>query len=83
MEKQENTKYPLLGKIDSPADLRALPESALPQVCAELREFIIESCSTNPGHFASSLGSVELTVALHYVYDTPNDKLVWDVGHQA
>ncbi len=83
MEKQEKTKYPLLGKIDSPADLRALPESALPQVCAELREFIIESCSTNPGHFASSLGSVELTVALHYVYDTPNDKLVWDVGHQA
>ena len=83
MDKLENTKYPLLGKIDSPADLRALPESALPQVCAELREFIIESCSTNPGHFASSLGSVELTVALHYVYDTPNDKLVWDVGHQA
>ena len=78
-----NSKYPLLGEINSPADLRALPEKLLPQVCKELRDFIIESCSTNPGHFASSLGSVELTVALHYVYDTPYDKLVWDVGHQA
>lgn len=78
-----NSKYPLLRKINSPADLRALPEKQLPQVCKELRDFIIESCSTNPGHFASSLGSVELTVALHYVYDTPYDKLVWDVGHQA
>ncbi len=83
MEKEIETKYPLLGKIDSPADLRALPESKLPEVCKELRNFIIESCSTNPGHFASSLGSVELTVALHYVFDTPSDKLVWDVGHQA
>lgn len=76
-------KYPLLGTINSPADLRALPEKQLPQVCKELRDFIIEACSTNPGHFASSLGSVELTVALHYVFDTPTDKLVWDVGHQA
>lgn len=83
METKDCTKYPLLSKIDSPADLRALPEKLLPRVCAELRDFIIESCSTNPGHFASSLGSVELTVALHYVYDTPADKLVWDVGHQA
>lgn len=83
MEKENATKYPLLGKIDSPADLRALPEDKLPEVCRELRNFIIESCSTNPGHFASSLGSVELTVALHYVFDTPSDKLVWDVGHQA
>lgn len=83
MEKENDIKYPLLGKIDSPADLRALPEEKLPEVCRELREFIIESCSTNPGHFASSLGSVELTVALHYVFDTPSDKLVWDVGHQA
>lgn len=78
-----NSKYPLLGKINSPADLRKLPEKQLPQVCKELRDFIIESCSTNPGHFASSLGTVELTVALHYVFDTPCDKLVWDVGHQA
>ncbi len=78
-----NEKYPLLKNINSPADLRKLPEEQLPEVCRELRDFIIESCSTNPGHFASSLGSVELTVALHYVFDTPNDKLVWDVGHQA
>ena len=83
MNMENSDKYPLLGKINSPADLRALPENRLPQVCKELREFIIEACSTNPGHFASSLGSVELTVALHYVFDTPNDKLVWDVGHQA
>lgn len=77
------TKYPLLGKINSPADLRQLPEESLPQVCSELRNFIIDSLANNPGHFASSLGSVELTVALHYVFSTPDDKLVWDVGHQA
>lgn len=77
------TKYPLLGKINSPADLRQLPEEFLPQVCSELRNFIIDSLANNPGHFASSLGSVELTVALHYVFSTPDDKLVWDVGHQA
>ena len=77
------TKYPLLQKINSPADLRKLPEKDLPQVCSELRGFIIDSLANNPGHFASSLGSVELTVALHYVFSTPDDKLVWDVGHQA
>ena len=77
------TKYPLLGKINSPADLRQLPEEVLPQLCNELRNFIIDSLANNPGHFASSLGSVELTVALHYVFSTPDDKLVWDVGHQA
>ena len=76
-------KYPLLSKIDSPADLRKLPEEKLPAVCAELRAFIIESLSNNPGHFASSLGAVELTVALHYTMETPHDKIVWDVGHQA
>ena len=80
---EDLTKYPLLAKIDSPADLRLLPEKDLPQVCSELREFIIDSLANNPGHFASSLGSVELTVALHYVFSTPDDKLVWDVGHQA
>ena len=80
---EDLTKYPLLGKINSPADLRQLPETDLPQVCSELREFIIDSLANNPGHFASSLGSVELTVALHYVFSTPEDKLVWDVGHQA
>lgn len=76
-------KYPLLESINSPADLRKLPEKELPQVCKELRDFIIDSLANNPGHFASSLGSVELTVALHYVFSTPDDKLVWDVGHQA
>lgn len=77
------TKYPLLKSIETPADLRKLPEKELPQLCKELRGFIIDSLANNPGHFASSLGSVELTVALHYVYSTPNDKIVWDVGHQA
>lgn len=76
-------KYPLLESINTPADLRKLPEKDLPQVCRELRDFIIDSLANNPGHFASSLGSVELTVALHYVFSTPDDKLVWDVGHQA
>ena len=79
----EEKKFPLLSNINSPADLRKLPESMLPQVCDELRDFIIESLANNPGHFASSLGTVELTVALHYTMDTPDDKLVWDVGHQA
>ena len=76
-------KYPLLESLDTPADLRKLPEKKLVQVCDELRSFIIDSLANNPGHFASSLGSVELTVALHYVFSTPEDKLVWDVGHQA
>lgn len=79
----ENKKFTLLNNINSPSDLRKLSEKQLPQVCNELREFIIESLSNNPGHFASSLGTVELTVALHYVMDTPDDKIVWDVGHQA
>lgn len=81
MEKE--VKYPLLETINSPSDLRKLPEKQLPQLCKELRNFIIDSLANNPGHFASSLGSVELTVALHYVYSTPEDKIVWDVGHQA
>lgn len=76
-------KYPLLSKIDSPADLRKLPLESLPQVCDEIREFLIKELSVNPGHFASSMGAVELTVALHYVFDTPYDRIVWDVGHQA
>lgn len=77
------SKYSLLKKIDSPADLRKLKESQLEQVCAELREDIINELAHNPGHFAASLGVVELTVALHYVFNTPYDRLVWDVGHQA
>ena len=72
-----------LDKINNPADLKRLPVEALPAVCEELRTFIINELSRNPGHLASSLGTVELTVALHYVFDTPHDALVWDVGHQA
>ena len=69
-------EYQYLTHIDSPADLKKLPVSALPQVCAEVRDFIIRSCAKNPGHLASSLGAVEFTVALHYVMDTPHDRLV-------
>ena len=76
-------RYPLLSTIDSPADLRKLPVERLNDVCAEIRRFLIDSLSSNPGHFASSMGAVELTVALHYVFDTPYDRIVWDVGHQA
>ena len=73
----------ILDRIDSPADLRKLPIEQLPDVCQALRQFIIEQVSVHPGHFASSLGAIEIIVALHYVYDTPEDRLVWDVGHQA
>jgi 1-deoxy-D-xylulose-5-phosphate synthase len=73
----------LLTDIHSPADLRALPPEKLSQLATELREFLIQSVSTRGGHFAAGLGTVELTIALHYVYDTPFDQLVWDVGHQA
>ncbi|MBR2166189.1 MAG: 1-deoxy-D-xylulose-5-phosphate synthase [Paludibacteraceae bacterium] len=76
-------EYTYINKIDSPADLKKLKVEELPAVCAELRQFIIEALSKNPGHLGSSLGAIELTVALHYVFDTPNDQLVWDVGHQA
>ena len=76
-------EFHYLNKINSPADLRKLPIEALTEVCRELREDIIEECSHNPGHLASSLGTVELTVALHYVFSTPDDRIVWDVGHQA
>ena len=79
----KSMEYKYINKIDSPADLKKIPVEELPEVCAELRDFIIEALSKNPGHLASSLGTIELTVALHYVFDTPNDKLVWDVGHQA
>ena len=80
---QPSQSYPLLSKIDSPADLRALDVEQLPQLCAEIRAFLVDNLSRNPGHFASSMGAVEITVALHYVFDTPRDRLVWDVGHQA
>ena len=74
---------PLLSKIQSPADLRKLPADQLPAVCQELRQYIIDHVSVNGGHFGASLGVTELTVALHYVFNTPDDQLVWDVGHQA
>ena len=79
----DDNKYSLLSKIEYPDDLRKLKIDELPQVCAELRNDIIDEVSMNPGHFASSLGVVEITVALHYVFNTPEDRLVWDVGHQA
>ncbi|MGN0209083.1 MAG: 1-deoxy-D-xylulose-5-phosphate synthase [Paludibacteraceae bacterium] len=81
MTKNEKMKY--LDSINNPVDLKQLPVSALPEVCSELRAFIIEELSHNPGHLGSSLGAIELTVALHYVFDTPDDRIVWDVGHQA
>lgn len=80
MDKQ---KFGLLSQIKYPADLRKLSVDDLPEVCRELRQDIIDEVSINPGHFASSLGVVEITVALHYVFNTPYDRLVWDVGHQA
>ena len=83
MESLQHIEYDLLYKVNSPEDLKQLTLSQLTDYCRELRQYIIEECSKNPGHLASSLGVIELTVALHYVYDTPNDKLVWDVGHQA
>ena len=79
----ENSRYKILNTIQSPADLRKLKVEDLPQLCAELRDDIIHELSVNPGHLASSLGVVEITVALHYVYNTPEDRIIWDVGHQA
>lgn len=76
-------KYGLLEKIDSPKDLKELDIAQLRQLCDEIRAYIVECCSTNPGHLASSLGAVELIVGVHYVFDTPQDKFVFDVGHQA
>jgi 1-deoxy-D-xylulose-5-phosphate synthase len=78
-----DNQYPLLGKISSPADLRKLAEEQLPQAAEELRRYLVESVASSGGHFGAGLGCVELTVALHYLYDTPHDRIVWDVGHQA
>lgn len=79
-----NTDAPdILSTINSPDDLRKLSPDQLPQLCDDIRKFLVSSLSTNPGHFASSMGAVELTVALHYVFNTPYDRIVWDVGHQA
>ncbi|NLV39089.1 MAG: 1-deoxy-D-xylulose-5-phosphate synthase, partial [Bacteroidales bacterium] len=76
-------KTSLLDEIQYPEDLKKCSVSQLTQVCEELRQFIIDALSENPGHLGASLGTVELTVALHYVLNTPNDRIVWDVGHQA
>ncbi|MFR9602539.1 MAG: 1-deoxy-D-xylulose-5-phosphate synthase [Rikenellaceae bacterium] len=77
-----NSEYKILNSVNSPADLKSLSVEQLTAYCGELRRYIIEECATNPGHLSSSLGVVELTTAIHYVFDTPTDKLVWDVGHQ-
>lgn len=81
--RMDEKRFSLLSHLQYPADLRKLGIGQLPEVCEELRQDIIEEVSVNPGHLASSLGVVELTVALHYVFDTPDDRIVWDVGHQA
>ncbi|MEP6941280.1 MAG: 1-deoxy-D-xylulose-5-phosphate synthase N-terminal domain-containing protein, partial [Rudaea sp.] len=78
----DSQRYPRLSRIDSPADLRRFDEAELPAIARELREYLIESVASAGGHFGAGLGVVELTVALHYLYDTPVDRLVWDVGHQ-
>ena len=83
MGMEQDNSYNLLQSIDTPEDLRRLGTDKLPEVCKELRQKIIDELSCNPGHFGSSLGVVELTVALHYVFNTPYDRIVWDVGHQA
>lgn len=80
---EKSARYPLLESINSPEDLRRLGVDSLPGVCLDIRRFLIDQLSTHPGHFASSMGAVELTVALHYVFNTPYDRIVWDVGHQA
>jgi len=80
---RDHTQYPLLSRIESPTDLRALSREDLPEVAREVREFMIETLSGSGGHFAAGLGVVELTLALHYAYQTPKDRIVWDVGHQA
>jgi 1-deoxy-D-xylulose-5-phosphate synthase len=76
------SRYPLLERVESPADLRTLEPAQLPRLARELREFLVDTVSRSTGHFAAGLGAVELTVALHYLYDTPHDRIVWDVGHQ-
>ena len=83
MQLMETKKYKYLDRIDSPTDLRALSVSELAPYCDELRRYIVEQCAVNPGHLGSSLGTVELATALHYVFNTPEDQLIWDVGHQA
>ena len=77
------SKYPTLALANTPDELRSLPKNILPKLCDELRTYLLNSVSQSSGHLASGLGTVELTVAIHYVYNTPFDQLIWDVGHQA
>ena len=83
MEKTFREKYPLLFSVNSPADLRTLAVDVLPQLAEELRNYILDIVSVKQGHLGSNLGVVELAIALHYVFDTPHDALIWDVGHQS
>ena len=83
MVELNESDYPVFSKVKYPSDIRKLDIGGLKQLCADMRKFLIRELSHNPGHFASSMGAMELTVALHYVFDTPNDRIVWDVGHQA
>ena len=78
----DTKRYPRLARIDSPADLRGFDEAELPQIADELRAYLIESVGKSGGHFGAGLGVVELTTVLHWLYDTPDDRIVWDVGHQ-
>jgi len=82
MNAPSSNAYPLLSAIDSPADLRRLDRRELPTLADELRQFLLESVSRTGGHLSSNLGTVELTIALHYIFNTPDDRIVWDVGHQ-
>src|SRR5215468_1099108 len=79
----DSKRYPHLARIETPEDLRKVPETELDDVARELRAYLIESVATSGGHFGAGLGVVELTVALHWLFDTPHDRLIWDVGHQA
>src|SRR5262245_65467073 len=83
MESKRSAGTPLLDKISNPADLRRLSEAELPELAREVRERMIDVVSRVGGHFAPGLGVVELTIALHYIFDTPRDKIIWEVGHQA
>ena len=78
----DSARYPRLSRIDTPADLRTFDEAELPAIAGEQRAYLIESVGNSGGHFGAGLGVVELTVALHWLYQTPVDQLVWDVGHQ-
>ena len=77
-----NSSFPILARLESPDDLRELDEDQLPELASELRAFLLQSLSKTGGHLASGLGSIEITIALHYLFDTPKDRLIWDVGHQ-